>query len=150
MSDFRFAYHFLTDWLHRLSVVMTYVIEIPLTFLFFAPTNFLKKLTFSAQVFLMVSIMATGNYNFFNLLFIGLCVSLSDDSWFRTQSEFAQEKNESPKLPKILEMLVNVVVVTGLGFLTVKYCYDMNKQGRKRRNSKSDFENKQISVCMAK
>ena len=29
----------------------------------------------------MLTIMATGNYNFFNLLFIALCVSLMDDDW---------------------------------------------------------------------
>jgi hypothetical protein len=29
----------------------------------------------------MITIMATGNYNFFNLVFIALCVSLMDDSW---------------------------------------------------------------------
>jgi len=33
------------------------------------------------KVFLMMTIMATGNYNFFNLLFIALCVSLVDDDW---------------------------------------------------------------------
>merc|ERR1719297_49164 len=25
--------------------------------------------------------MVTGNYNFFNLLYLGLCLSLADDSW---------------------------------------------------------------------
>ena len=29
----------------------------------------------------MVIIMLTGNYNFFNFLFMGLCLSLADDSW---------------------------------------------------------------------
>ena len=69
------------DWLHKLSVLSTFIIEIPLTFLFFAPSPALRKLTFSCQVFLMVVIMLTGNYNFFNILYIGLCVSLADDSW---------------------------------------------------------------------
>ena len=38
----------------------------------------------SIQVFLMVVIMLTGNYNFFNFLFMGLCLSLADDSWLRS------------------------------------------------------------------
>ena len=29
----------------------------------------------------MVLIMVTGNYNFFNLLYLGLCLSLAEDSW---------------------------------------------------------------------
>lgn len=69
------------DWVHKLSVLSTFIIEIPLTFLFFAPSATLRKLTFSCQVFLMVVIMLTGNYNFFNFLYIGLCLSLADDSW---------------------------------------------------------------------
>ena len=36
------------------------------------------------QVFLMIVIMLTGNYNFFNFLFMGLCLSLADDSWLRS------------------------------------------------------------------
>ncbi len=70
------------EWTHKVSVVMTYVIEIPLTFLFFAPTPVARRLAFAGQVFLMFTIMATGNYNFFNLLYIALCLSLAEDSWF--------------------------------------------------------------------
>ena len=38
-------------------------------------------MTFWAQVALMLNIMLTGNYNFFNLLYIALCFSLVDDNW---------------------------------------------------------------------
>ena len=37
-------------WLHKLSTLATFVIEIPLTFLFFSPTAALRKLTFYCQV----------------------------------------------------------------------------------------------------
>ncbi len=76
-----FAFHF-PEFLQKLSVAGTFLIEIPLTFLFFAPTKTLRKFTWLHQIILMVVIMATGNYNFFNLLYIALCVSLMDDSWF--------------------------------------------------------------------
>jgi hypothetical protein len=33
------------------------------------------------QSFLMVVIMLTGNYNFFNFLYMALCLSLADNSW---------------------------------------------------------------------
>jgi len=33
------------------------------------------------QAFLMVVIMLTGNYNFFNFLYMALCLSLADNSW---------------------------------------------------------------------
>ena len=77
------------DWLHKLSVLSTFIIEIPLTFLFFAPSAVLRKLTFCCQVFLMIVIMLSGNYNFFNLLYIGLCVSLADDSWITSNGDLS-------------------------------------------------------------
>ena len=76
----------LPQFLHKLSVAGTYFIEIGLVFYFFAPTAHLRKLTCFHQILLMFVIMATGNYNFFNLLFIGLCISLFDDSWIRKVS----------------------------------------------------------------
>jgi len=73
------------SWMHRLSVVSTFVIEIPMSFLFFAPTSSLRKFTFVNHVFLMVIIMLSGNYNFFNFLYIALCLSLADNSWLSTK-----------------------------------------------------------------
>ena len=49
-----------SELFHQLGVIGTYVIEIPLTFLFFAPTRFLKRVTFFAQNALMINIMLTG------------------------------------------------------------------------------------------
>jgi len=72
------------DWMHRLSVASTFVIEMPMAFLFFAPTSSLRKFTFVNQVFLMIVIMLSGNYNFFNFLYIALCLSLADNSWLTT------------------------------------------------------------------
>ena len=77
-----FAYNYLPAPAHALSVVATYVIEILLPFFFLVPTQFLSKITFVGQVKLMVMIMLTGNYNFFNFLYILLCLSLTDDSWW--------------------------------------------------------------------
>ena len=70
--------------LQKLSVAGTFFIEIGLVFLFFAPTQNLRKFTAFHQIFFMITIMLTGNYNFFNILYIGLCISLFDDSWFRS------------------------------------------------------------------
>eukprot|EP00096_Caligus_rogercresseyi_P013730 TRINITY_DN6337_c0_g1_i1.p1 TRINITY_DN6337_c0_g1~~TRINITY_DN6337_c0_g1_i1.p1 ORF type:complete len:646 (-),score=91.53 TRINITY_DN6337_c0_g1_i1:88-2025(-) len=77
-----FAFNYLPSAFHRFSVASTFMIEIPMTFLFYAPTSHLRKFAYSTQVILMLTIMLTGNYNFFNLLFMTLCISLSDDSWW--------------------------------------------------------------------
>ncbi|XP_059087112.1 lipase maturation factor 2-like [Tigriopus californicus] len=97
------------EYFHKLSVVGTYIIEIPMTFLFFAPTKFLRQLTFWAQIKLMVIIMLTGNYNFFNFLYIALCFSLMDDSWL----EYGPRRSYR-SAPSIISMIMNV-----LGFLAL-------------------------------
>ncbi|XP_057381107.1 lipase maturation factor 2-like isoform X2 [Daphnia carinata] len=66
-------------WFHKLSVVATYVIEIALPFLFFAPFRKLRLFSCYGQILLQVMIIASGNYNFFNLVTITLCFSLMDD-----------------------------------------------------------------------
>ncbi|CAH3132477.1 unnamed protein product [Porites lobata] len=64
---------------HRLSVVFTYVIEIGIPFLAFSPVRILRVFAYCSEIFLQLLILLTGNYNFFNLLTIVLCVSLLDD-----------------------------------------------------------------------
>jgi hypothetical protein len=44
------------------------------------------RFTFYLQAFLMVVIMVSGNYNFFNFLYLALCLSLADNSWLRRES----------------------------------------------------------------
>ena len=95
--------HHLPYWFQRLSVVGTYFIEIGVPFLFFIPIRSLRLFAFwnqvipaitapfhstyyslslislLSQIFFQLCIILTGNYNFFNLLTITLCVSLLDD-----------------------------------------------------------------------
>ncbi|XP_053108807.1 lipase maturation factor 2 [Hemicordylus capensis] len=71
--------HQLPVWLQKFSVVATYVIEIAVPPLFFAPLRRLRLFAFYCQILLQVLIIITGNYNFFNLLTIALSFSLLDD-----------------------------------------------------------------------
>ncbi|NWU88807.1 LMF2 factor, partial [Upupa epops] len=71
--------HQLPVWLHKLSVVGTFVIEIAGPLLFFAPLRRLRLFSFYCQVLLQLLIILTGNYNFFNLLTIVLAFSLLDE-----------------------------------------------------------------------
>ncbi|XP_040843735.1 lipase maturation factor 2 isoform X1 [Ochotona curzoniae] len=73
-----FAHH-LPVWLHKLSAVATFLIEVAVPPLFFAPTRRLRLLAFYSQVLLQVMILLTGNYNFFNLLTLVLTSALLDD-----------------------------------------------------------------------
>ena len=59
-------------------VALTLFIELALPFLFFAARR-LRLVAASLTIALQLSIIITGNYNFFNLLVLGLCLFLLDD-----------------------------------------------------------------------
>ncbi len=71
--------HQLPVWFHEASVVLTLAIELFVPFLIFGPRR-ARLFAAGAFVFLMVVIGLTGNYNFFNLLTVALCVLLVDDA----------------------------------------------------------------------
>ncbi len=74
--------HQLPIWFHKFSCVAMFVIEIGVPFLFFAPRR-PRLIAFWVLVLFQVLIIATGNYNFFNLLTIVLCLPLVDDAFLR-------------------------------------------------------------------
>src|SRR5437660_8260272 len=59
-----------------------YAIELVLPFAIFLPGPFWRPMASLAFIVFMVLIMVTGNYGFFNLATIGLCLLLFDDSLF--------------------------------------------------------------------
>jgi lipase maturation factor 1 len=75
------AYH-LPPWFHRFSLVAMFVIELVVPFFIFAPRR-LRHLACALLALLQVVIALTGNYTFFNLLTLSLCVLLLDDRVFR-------------------------------------------------------------------
>lgn len=70
--------HQLPDWFDRLCVGGVFFIELVVPFLIFLPR---KPRLFAAWSFILLqtSIILTGNYNFFNLLTILLCLFLFED-----------------------------------------------------------------------
>lgn len=74
--------HHLPLWWHKLSCAVMFVIELGLPLLLAGPRR-LRHAACGGFVLLMVLIGATGNYNFFNLLTIALCVVAVDDAFWR-------------------------------------------------------------------
>ena len=58
----------------RLGVAATFVIEIPGALLLIAPTLHLRTIGAQLQILLQILIILTGNYNFFNLLTMAMCI----------------------------------------------------------------------------
>ncbi|XP_037623491.1 lipase maturation factor 2a [Sebastes umbrosus] len=85
-------------WWQKLSVVGTFVIEIAVPLLFFSPLRRLRLGAFYLQVLLQVLIIITGNYNFFNLLTLTLCLSLLDDQhvhfWLRKADKISSNDSK--------------------------------------------------------
>ena len=71
--------HQLPAWFQKTSTVAMFVIELGMPFLIFAPRR-LRLFAGGALAALQVFILLTGNYCFFNLLTLALCLTLLDDA----------------------------------------------------------------------
>ena len=74
--------HQLPEWFQKISVVGMFAVELVVPFLIFAPRR-LRTVGCIGLVGLQVLIILTGNYCFFNLLTIALCLLLIDDVAWR-------------------------------------------------------------------
>lgn len=119
-----FAHH-LPVWLHKLSVVATFLIEIAVPPLFFAPIRRLRLTAFYAQALLQVLIIITGNYNFFNLLTLVLTTALLDDRHLSAEPGLRGHKKMHTSWPKtlltMLSLLLELTVYGLLAYGTVHY-----------------------------
>ena len=70
--------HQLPEWLHKVSVIGMFAVELIVPFLIFAPRR-LRTAGCIGLIGLQLLILLTGNYCFFNLLAIALCFLLIDD-----------------------------------------------------------------------
>ncbi|MBT6842190.1 MAG: lipase maturation factor family protein [Candidatus Melainabacteria bacterium] len=93
--------HQLPSWFHKLSIIIMFVIELLFPFFIFCRKN-LRELAAWGFMALQLIIIMTGNYCFFNILSIFLCLWLFDDSTIKRL------------IPESLEMqLSNVRTVSG-------------------------------------
>uniref|UniRef100_A0A1A7XG43 Lipase maturation factor n=1 Tax=Iconisemion striatum TaxID=60296 RepID=A0A1A7XG43_9TELE len=125
--------HQLPVWWQKLSVVGALVIEIPVPLLFFSPLRRLRLGAFYMQVLLQVLIVLSGNYNFFNLLTLILCLSLLDDRhvrfWLCKTDKVEEEKNGS-KLLSWLSVLLELAAWSLVIFGTIT-CFDLQYDATK-------------------
>jgi hypothetical protein len=70
--------HQMPPWFHELSVGLMFFAELVAPFLMVGPRP-IRLTGFAVLVLLQILIAATGNYGFFNLLAVVLCLSLVDD-----------------------------------------------------------------------
>jgi hypothetical protein len=74
----------LPPWFQAASCAVLFIIELGAPFLIPAPRR-LRHAAALAFIILQVLIALTGNYAFFNLLAVGLCLPCLDDAWWRSR-----------------------------------------------------------------
>ncbi len=68
----------LPSWFDRMSLLFMYGTELVLPLFLFLPTMF-RRIGLLGQIMLQIFILISGNYGFFNLLTLCLCIPLIDD-----------------------------------------------------------------------
>ena len=74
--------HHLPDAFQKASLVIMFAVELVCPFLIFGPRR-VRTFAAIATIGLMAAIGLTGNYTFFNLLTVALCIPLLDDPFLR-------------------------------------------------------------------
>jgi predicted DCC family thiol-disulfide oxidoreductase YuxK/uncharacterized membrane protein YphA (DoxX/SURF4 family) len=116
-----YAHHF-PSWVHRSDTIGMFVIELGIPILIFLPRR-PRQLAFFAILALQFFIMLTGNYCFFNLLTMVLCLTLLDDAalqkclpakWCGTPSVLRRDTTFPLEIARrvLLFPLVAVVLIT--------------------------------------
>ena len=80
------AAHHLPFWMHQYGLIGMFIVELVLPFAFLLPRR-PRRIAAWATIWLMLLINITGNYGFFGLLTVALCVAMFDDAqlpkWLR-------------------------------------------------------------------
>ena len=114
--------HQLPSWLHRGSTLVMFLIELGAPFLLFAPARLraLRIAGCAAIVVFQLGIAATGNYGFFNLLTIVLCVPVLDDRVIRRllPVRLSVDPDESPGRESIMRVVAPALLfLSGLSLV---------------------------------
>jgi predicted DCC family thiol-disulfide oxidoreductase YuxK len=98
------------EWFKHFSVAFCLVVEIIVPFFIWAPRR-LRLAAAGLMIFLQVGIGLTGNYCFFNLLTVALCLLLIDDSVVGTALRGVRRRRGALSLPDRLAACGAVAVV---------------------------------------
>ena len=100
-------------WFQRFSTAMVFVIELVVPFLFFAPRPW-RFLGAYSLLFLQTLIFLTGNYTFFNLLTMALCLFLFDDAALAKLRLRIRQVRIKPALAMTVAVIVVILSVSEL------------------------------------
>ena len=110
--------HQLPPTLLRFSVLMTLVIEIPLTLLLVLPFKRVRRIGSGLQILLQLVIAATGNYTFFNGLTAALMLAVwaDDAEWSRKKETHPQGRGSKEEWWRSLPSSDSVQITTTFAY----------------------------------
>jgi predicted DCC family thiol-disulfide oxidoreductase YuxK len=103
-------------WFHKASTVCVFVVELGLPFFMFGPRR-LKQIAAAGTIGFQTLILLTGNYTFFNLLTIALCLFLLDDALLTRKPNpavTAHPLHANRYVSAVLFIFVMAISLTGL------------------------------------
>jgi len=115
----RFAWYFhqFPADFQKVSCLFVFFVELVVPFLMFAPRR-VRFFAATMTVALQVLIFITGNYAFFNLLAVALCLLLFDDAAFRRTHRAAARARAAAPWHAVTAVLVSfIMLVSGLQLL---------------------------------
>ena len=116
---FGWYFHHLPADFQKASAVFMFFVELVVPFLLFAPRR-IRFFAGALTVALQAIVFLTGNYTFFNLLAVALCLSLFDDALLR---RFTRRKpNSSRTSPGVFQRAVSVILVS---FIMLASCFQL-------------------------
>ncbi|KAL4147820.1 hypothetical protein QTP88_002168 [Uroleucon formosanum] len=102
--------HYFPLWFLKTITVFAEINDLFVPLMFLVPIRSVKKLAFYIQVFMQVGILASGNYSYYNLLYIVLCLSLLDDHTFYRELALARTRQWCSTVFTRL-MTINVITI---------------------------------------
>ena len=114
------------EWFKKFSVAFCLVVEIIVPFFIWAPRR-VRHVAAGLLIFLQLAIAATGNYCFFNLLTIALCLLLFDDAIWGRMASRAQESRD-PLHPRGLPAVIVLVLTLPINAMLIFSAFKPNSE----------------------
>lgn len=118
--------HQLPEWSHQLSTAVMFIVELVLPFFIFIDRR-LRHLAAMSFIVLMLIVMSTGNYGFFNLLTIALALPLLDDRFYDLFVKIPVQSNP-PSSPSGLPVFLKQISLASIGLLILTLSLTQSSQ----------------------
>ncbi len=127
----------------KVSLFFTYWCELIVPFMIFFPRR-IRRIAFFSLILFQILIILTGNYGFFNLLTIILCVTLLDDQliahYFDKWLKISKQESTTKALPEKIKMTMSVVIFSCFIYTTI-FFVNRDLKGSDFNQSRNEISN---------